>query len=336
MIRFQAFSRRRLYLNAWLPQQRVHSSTKLEAPRVFSRWLNVNNVHDPKHVFTNPSNNEVPDSMHFFSRPDSKMVSEEELVVGSIQQSIKNQRRKRLRDICGAFAVALVGTILGYSIGYRVVYLHEESFIPVYPVPKARNFSDDELRSINTQEIREMAEYKLLEKLSMHPMIKEEYGVPLHKSPGVSLKTHEFSVWQEDPNPCLAGFQVVPRSSPNDGIGWHLVPFLFKWRLSTRSIDLTDFADRILGLFGVESSDIYQIVNPSLEPGGYKYERPPHYSQNHRATNLCFMGELDLGQNDRIVFKGRYHVDIKLQQVDLLRKEKGKLVRYVLYQSNAR
>ncbi|SCV01759.1 LANO_0F13388g1_1 [Lachancea nothofagi CBS 11611] len=298
------------------------------------RRLMSQNSRDPRHVFTDPSNNEILDSKHFFTNPGHALHTDEEVITTTIQQSIRTQRRKRVKHISSAFIVAVLGTIFGYSVAYKVLYLNEESFIPAYPVSKTRNFSHDELKFINTEEIKKIAEYKLLEKLSMHPMIKEEYGVPLHKSPGVPLKSHDFLVWHEDPNPCLAGFLIAPYNCPKDQFKWHTVPFLFKWRIVNRSINFTDFADRLLGRFGLGTSDLFQVVNPDHEIGEYKYERPIQHTKNHRISNVWFMGEMDLGKNDMIVFKGKYHIDVNVRQVDLLRKEGDKLVRYVLYQAD--
>ncbi|SCU83478.1 LAFA_0D03840g1_1 [Lachancea sp. 'fantastica'] len=289
---------------------------------------------DPKHIFTNPSNNEILDSKHFFTSPNATVVAEEDLIAATIQESIKSNRRKKVKHISSAFVVAVLGTVLGYSVGYKVMYLHEQAFIPAYPVPKRRRFDADELRSINLGEIKEMADYKVLERLSMHPMIKEQYGVPLHHAPGVPLKSRNFSVWQEDPNPCLAGILVKPYNAPKDQSTWHTIPFLFKWRLIHRSIDVMDSVNQLLSKFGTETTDLLDVVNPSRESGDFKYERPKHYSQGQQASNLWFLGEMDLGDNAMIVFKGRYHVDIKLQQVDLLRRENNELVRYVLYQAD--
>ena len=165
---------------------------------------------DPKHVFTNSSNNEVLDPKHFFTNPDQNSFTPDEVIAQSIQASIKNQRRRRTRQISSALFVALFGVVFGYSIGYKVLYLREESFIPLYPVAKTRSFTDSELKQINLDEIKRLAENRLLEKLSMHPMIKEEYGVPLHKTQAFPLKVRELSVWRKDPNPCVAGFVIAP------------------------------------------------------------------------------------------------------------------------------
>ncbi|CEP62837.1 Aim39p LALA0_S06e04962g [Lachancea lanzarotensis] len=289
---------------------------------------------DPKHIFTNPSNNEILDSKHFFTSPNANVGSEEDLIAATIQESIKSNRRKKFKHISSAFVVALLTTILGYSVGYKVMYLHEQAFIPAYPVPKKRSFNTDELKSINVREIEELANYKVLERLSMHPMIKEQYGVPLHHAPGVPLRSRNFSVWQENPNPCLAGILVKPYNAPKDQSVWHTIPFMFKWRLVHRSIDVVDSVNQLLSRFGTETTDLLDVVNPNRENGDFKYERPQHYSQSHQASHLWFLGEMELDENSIIVFKGRYHVDIKLQQVDLLRRENNELVRYVLYQAD--
>ncbi|SCU89138.1 LAME_0E02344g1_1 [Lachancea meyersii CBS 8951] len=312
---------------------RNHILTRPGASLIAYR-LQAQRSRDPKHIFTDPSNNEILDTKHFFTVPNQKLDNGQESIATAIQESIKSQRRRRVKQILSAFIVAVVGTIFGYNVGYKVMYLHEQAFIPAYPVPKRRSFTADELRTINVDEIKEMADYKLLEKLSMHPMIKEEYGVPLHHAPGVPLRSREFSVWQENPNPCLAGVLIAPYNAPKDVSKWHSIPFLFKWRLVTRSINVMNYVDSFLDRFGTGTSDLLEVVNANRELGDYKYERPQHYSQNHRASHLWFLGEMDLGDGSMIVYKGRYHVDIKLQQVDLLRRENNELVRYVLYQAS--
>ncbi|CAR21991.1 Aim39p [Lachancea thermotolerans CBS 6340] len=295
------------------------------------RRLLSQKIPDPKHVFTDPSNNEIVDSKHFFTNPSRDNLIEEEAIAKSIEASIKNQRRRRGKQVSSALAAALFATIFGYTIGYKVLYLHEHSFIPAYPVPKARNFSSNELKHINVDEIKHLAEYKLLEKLSMHPMIKEQYGVPLHKSQGISLESRQFSVWRQDVDPCIAGILIAPIDSPKDEHTWHNVPPLCKWRITNRSVNFRSFADQVLGRVGIDSSDLIQVIKPEKDCGDFKYGRPPHHSDGPRTMHICFLGEMKLGNEDLIIFRGTCHIDLKLQQVDLLRKENDKLVRYVLY-----
>ncbi|SCU99742.1 LAMI_0G00518g1_1 [Lachancea mirantina] len=301
------------------------------------RRLNKNPV-DPKHIFTEPKTNKILDSKHFFTPPhhdqSPDQVLDSELITQTVQQSLRHARRRKYKNIFGALVVILLGTVFGYGVGYKVLYLHEEIFIPVYPASKVRNLSKRDLQQLNVSDIKELAEYRVLEKLSMHPMIKEQYGIPLRTAHGDAPKTSEFSLWCEDQDPCIGGICIRPADNQNGNRHWHTLPKLLKWRFTYRSVSLLDSAEKILNFLGLETSDVFQVINPDKVLGEFKYEFPLRHHEENHAMHVWFIGEMKLSKNDLIIFKGKYHVDTKLSQIDLLRREDGKLIRYVLYQQN--
>ncbi|SCW01701.1 LAFE_0E05402g1_1 [Lachancea fermentati] len=295
--------------------------------------------HDPKHIFSSPAANPTPDPKHFFTNPTFPSHTpglDEETINRSIQDSIRQQRRRKTKQIASALAVAMFGTIFGYSICYKVWYLHEESFIPLYPASRTRKLSSRDLQRLNVKDIKDLADFRVLEKLSMHPMIKEQYGVPLRTSKGSPPKTHELTLWCEDQDPCLTGILVKPYGNGRDSHTWHGIPAFCKWRVTHRPISISSSVEKFLNFFGLGTSDLFQVVNPDKVYGEFKYEFPLHHGDEDHSMHVWFLGEMELSKNDLIVFKGKYHVDVKLEQVDLLRREDGKLVRYVLFHEGSR
>lgn len=175
-----------------------------------------------------------------------------------------------------------------------------------------------------------LSKIRVLEQLSQHDMIKEEYGVPLHDADtNETPEVQDFSIWCEDQDPCVTGIVIEPNDERPTSHQWYRVPFLFKWRLTHRPLSISRTVDGVLNGIGLSSSDLFQIVAPETVYGSFKYEYP--IQDDDHSMHIWFLGEMKLDNDSLVVYKGKYHVDVKLEQIDLLRKENGKLVRYILY-----
>ncbi|CCH59110.1 hypothetical protein TBLA_0B02680 [Henningerozyma blattae CBS 6284] len=330
----------------------------------FSKKYYSSKEDDSKYIFskkgTEIQNNvgvkDYISSRHFFTKPTifEKMIksfklnnsnkiklnrdeNEDAILLGDI---ISKQRAKQRRK---AFKFALYGTfggILGYFVLYKVLYLREESFLPLYPASKKRKLSDADLRKLDLSEIEELSKIKVLGILSSHPMIKEQYGVPLYDENKNPLEVKNFHIWCEDQDPCVTGilFQPDPPSKFDENYfesrnhSWYRIPYVLKWRLTHRPVyishDLLDIFQRISN----KSNDMFELISPEKVYGSFKYE----YSLpgDDHSLHIKFSGEVQLGKDSLIVYKGKYHFDSQMVQVFLLRRENNELVKYMLYDSN--
>lgn len=314
-----------------------HSGQSLVLLRRPVRWLTTNRE-DPRYVFSKPpSKTEVPhpnDGKYFFSRPDDTKKGEYQ---GSnvLGQAILQQRRRRRRQLLSIIFVGVIGSILGYSIGYKALYLREQSFIPLFPASRIRKLSARDRRRIDAGKVQLLSQIRVLEQLSQHEMIKEDYGVPLRDaSTNETPEVQDFSIRCEDQDPCVTGIVVEPNDGRPSSHQWYRIPFLFKWRLTHRPLSISRTINSILEGIGLSTSDLFQVVAPEKVYGSFKYEYP--IQDDDHSMHIWFLGEMKLDNDSLVVYKGKYHVDVKLEQIDLLRKENGKLVRYILYKENER
>lgn len=296
---------------------------------------------DPRYVFSKPppspeqgpSNNKSTkkDSTHIFSNPtnDNKINDSD---IKTIGEAIAQQRRRRTRMVTMTVLSALVATILGYSIGYKVWYCKSQSFIPLYPCSRVRKLSTRDLKRIDVKMVENLSEVRVLEKLSQHEMIKDQYGVPLRDQDGRPPRTHEFSIWCEDQDPCVTGIVFEPDDKRDSSHTWYRIPFLFKWRLTHRPISISGFINDTLNSINLSTSDLFEVISPEKVYGSFKYEYPLQ-GDNH-SLHICFLGEMKLDKETMIIYKGKYHVDVKLERIDLLRTENGELIRYILYKDD--
>ncbi|AAS54276.1 AGL215Wp [Eremothecium gossypii ATCC 10895] len=305
---------------------------------------------DPKHIFTDPQTNRIRDPPNYFQKgrgrgtEDAPLPADmhygmgaQEAVSEAIGASIRQQRARKRRGILLALVVAVFGTVFGYSIGYRVFYKHSESFLPLWPAKRSRPLSEKDAANLRVAEVKRMAEFRVFERLSMHKMIKEQFGVPLHTQDGKKPETNVFVLWCEDQDPCITGLLFRPSGShaPDHGHTWHDFLGLVQWRVTHRPVSIRNAAERVLNFIGLGTSDLFQMVDPSKVYGDFKYEFPlPKRNDNDHAMHICFLGEMPLGPDSLVVYRGKYHVGVRLDQVDLFRREDGKLIRYVLYKNS--
>lgn len=312
--------------------------------RQSGRWLTTK-PEDPKYVFSKPPkqtinqldgvHDDIKNAKYIFSSPiepmeHSKDGKEESNVLG---QAILQQRRKRRKQVLKFVVFGLVGSVLGYSVGYKVLYLREQSFIPLFPASRIRKLSDRDRTRIDVDGVKKLAQTRVLQELSQHEMIKEQYGVPLHDTETNEIpQIQEFSIWCEDQDFSVTGIVIEPNDGRPSSHQWYRIPFLVKWRFTHRPLSIHKFVDEMMESIGRSSSDLYQIIAPERVYGSFKYEFPLRGDNN--AKHIWFLGEMKLGSDSLVVYKGKYHVDVKLEEIDLLRKEEGKLVRYILYRED--
>lgn len=309
----------------------------LQGSSCAKRWAHS----DPKHYFTDPETNEIKKPPTFFvGREDTGQVAQ------AIADSIRTNRRRRQRVFFGAMLSGIIGVTLGYSIGYKVLYCKEESFVPMYPSRKWHRLSEYDSQRINIDEMKMLGKLKCLSILTNHTMIREQYGVPLKTADGSVPTVKSFDVWCEDQDPCVQGIIVKPIDK--DGKRrfrkhiWHTIPGLFEWRVGSKPITIRGKLESVFKYIGLHTGDLFEVINPDRVYGDYKYEFPLRKGkdgenfdgEDDRSMHIWFFGEIDLADDAMVVFKGKYHVNVKMEQVDLLRKENDQLVRYVLYKDD--
>lgn len=333
--------------DVWMPLFEMQRTCKLYFcnQRVFSslakntRRNNIRGIQtDPKHIFTDPKTNEIKKPPTFFVNQQENNV-----IAHAIEQSMRAHRRTRQKVFFSAMLAGIIGVTLGYSVGYKVLYSGEESFIPLYPSRRWHRLSEYDSQRINMEEMKVLGKMRCLSILTNHPMIREKFGVPLRTEDGKVPQLKSFDVWCEDQDPCVQGIIVKPIDQ-NDRKrfrkhSWHRIPGLFEWRMGSKPIIVHGTLDSFLKYIGVYTGDLFQVMNPDRVYGEFKYEFPLKKAENgdnfdsddDRSMHIWFFGEIDLGDNSMVVFKGKYHVTVKMEQVDLLEKEGDQLVRYMLY-----
>lgn len=306
-----------------------------------SRWFTTK-PEDPKYVFSKPpqqpalqQNGDVKSGKYIFSTPNEELKEqageyEQSNVLG---QAILQQRRKRRKQVVTFVLLGLIGSVLGYSVGYKALYRREQSFIPLFPASKIRKLSERDRSRIDVEGVKQLSQIRVLQQLSQHEMIKEQYGVPLHDTETHEIpELQEFNIWCEDQEFSVTGVVIEPDDRRPSSHQWYRIPFLVKWRLTHRPLSIAKAVDELMEDIGLSSSDLYQIISPERVYGSFKYEYP--LRGDHQAKHIWFLGEMRLNSESLVVYKGKYHVDVKLEEIDLLRKEEGKLVRYILYKED--
>lgn len=318
--------------------------------RYSARWKHS----DPKHYFTDPSTNEAKQPPTFFhdqhyntqqqQQQQQQQISTEDIAT-AVGESFRKHKRRRQRIIYSALVTAIVGVTFGYSICYKVLYKKEESFIPLMPSQKWHKLSEYDSQRINIEEMKALGKIRCLSILTNHEMIRDEFGVPLKTSKGEVPTVKAFDVWCEDQDPGIQGIVMRPlarrlsktdTSRERDYHLWHTIPGFLQWRIGTKPINIKNSFNAMLKSLGLNTGDLLEVINPNAEYGEFKHEYPLRKGNRYdvledRPMHIWFFGEIDLSEDALIVFKGKYHVNVRMEQVDLLRKENGQLVRYVLY-----
>lgn len=279
-------------------------------------------VRDTKHFFTNKDK----DATHFFTKPN-KRAEQEPQELGNIIQKMRTKRR--INAFLGISGL-LLSILIGYKIGYKVIYLQEESYIPLAPCFRVHKLTDSEKKKIRIQQLESFIYERVIEELSGHDFIKEHYGVPI-RIDNSNEKNRNVKVWGEDEDPVIMGLLFAPdlKKTHSGKHNWYRLPKLFEFRLCHKSINIRDTIETFMENIGFKYD---KIISPTVSYDTFKYEYPIHGDEENdrHSMHICFMGEFKLDDNSTVVYKGKYHVDVKFDEINLLRKEGDQLVKYVL------
>lgn len=295
-------------------------------------------ANNSKYIFSEPSttdpklnitysNGAPKDNKHFFTQPPQKFDSRLSKTIGDV---IASQRRKRRRSVYKFLFYGIAGVFFGYFIGYRTYYLGKTSFVPLFPSSRIRKLSDNDKRRLDIEKVKNTSKVRVLEQLSKHEMIKDKFSVPLQDENGKEPRLRDFTIWCEDQDPCVTGITLEPdvEDRSNCSHRWFRIPGICKLRMSHRSFNITSQIHDFLTSIGLV--DVYHVLNSDKSYGSFKYEYPLQ-GDNH-SLHIWFLGEMNLSRDAWIIYKGKYHVDVELEEVYLLqRQDDGQLVRYMIY-----
>lgn len=317
---------------------------------------------DSTHFFTSPNRDEPSSKINNFFSSTTKY--NDNIPGTSIGEAIKQHQNRKRRFVIWFTLSTLLSLFIGYKIIYKVVYLKRDSYIPLFPCNKFHKLTPKEEQKLNINNVKDFIYTKLMSKLTSHDFIKDHYGVPLripstphnqvinndndkNNNSNNNNKFQKFNIWCEDED--LVVFGILFK--PNDDIRidcnnkkWHLVPGLFKWKFSHQSVNIMERIQDVLDFIGLKYD---KMITPEVTYDTFKYEVPIHFNDNgdiniydsinnnHHAMHICFNGELSIDDKSVVRFEGKYHVDVKFEEISLTRRENdGNLVKYILYNNN--
>lgn len=284
-------------------------------------------------------NNPAFDTTHFFSSPNKTAnepiktpLTDSDSTSMDIGSAIRQYQNRKRRVAIYFISATLLSLLIGYKVIYKVIYREKESYIPFWPCNKYHKLTAKEQEKLNVNNVKSVVNTKLMGKLTRHDFIKEQYGVPLRISTKTDSEEEKFDVWCEDQDLVVFGILLEPNDSvkvDSQNKRWHMVPGLFKWKFSHQSINIKERIQDILDVIGIKYD---KMITPEVIYDTFKYEVPIHAgNENNHAMHICFYGELNLDKDSKVTYKGKYHVDAKFEEIELLRTEDGKLVKYILY-----
>lgn len=314
---------------------------------------------DSTHFFTDPNKQETSSVINKLFSPNLNKVNK--ISDSNIGEVIKQYRSRKRRFAIWFTLTTLLSLLAGYKIIYKVIYLRKDSYIPLFPCNKIHKLSPKEEQKLNINNVKDLVYIKLMSKLTCHDFIKDHYGVPLRMKSLTNGNTidsssnnnidkfQKFDIWCEDEDLVIFGILF----KPNDGVKidsndkkWHLVPGLFKWKFSHQSVNIMERIQDILDFIGLK---YHKIITPEVTYDTFKYEVPIRFdnngdvniddhinnNNNNHAMHICFSGELNIDDKSLLQFQGKYHVDVKFEEVSLTRREEdGNLIKYILYKDN--
>lgn len=271
--------------------------------------------------------NKTNDTKHFFTQPDPLRNSD------IIESYRRMQRMKRFQTALIIVSSLLI-TLIGYQVGYKVIYLKKESFLAISPsLSRIHKLNKSELKYLDIHYMRMIIRKRVIEKIVSNDFIKEQYGIPFKMDTIRDEKDdEEFKIWSEDENLIIYGFKFKPYDKKNEE-NWHNIFGLFQWRFSIRSVNINQIIEDFLIGIGIRYD---KITIPEKQYGSFKNEYPIHdddegFDNYDRRRHICFIGEITIDDKSKIIYRGKYHVDTKFDEIYLMRKENDKKVKYLLY-----
>lgn len=226
-------------------------------------------------------------------------------------------------------SISMITTIGLYS-GYKVLYLGEHSYIPIwYNSNKPKPLEENNDLHINIKQLQSMVEDQLLEKLSLDKYIQFKFKLPIKLD-----KSIEFKVWTENRNPSFKCvkislnkpyFKVVDTIVETDN-----EPFMEKFTKSFSYIK-----NVFIGRKSVDDDDFKVHIYNENGEGDIEAE-----NLNQSNFDILFLGTVPInnphnGMKGEIVYKGIYsHEHLKFANIEkahLILMENGKKVRKFLW-----
>lgn len=246
--------------------------------------------------------------LHRFNHPN---VSQAQLIKSIQSQINQNPPRqpilKSIAQITTIIIVSAIGTIGAYS-AYQVAYKNQKAFIPLWINSHKRTPKPGE---VDPQQVQELAEDQILERLSLDEHIKRVFKLPL-----VQDKCTDFEIWIEDKDITLKGLQISPTSP--------LLQFINK------PIKVKKIVDQIFEPIGGSVSG---------EPD-FKIPVYNEHTNSEKDYDIVFLGTVPIrgknGKSAQVVFKGIFDFEhvrhAKIVRAHLVENdENGKTTRKVLW-----
>lgn len=261
---------------------------------------------------------------------------------------IQQQKLKQRKTAVYSFFIILLGSFFGYTIFYKVLYLNEESFWPLFPVQSTRELTPKEMDQLDIESMYELAQQQALFKLQLNDMVKKRYTIPLKISQKEGPHAKNFDkIWFQDSSPDTFQFKILrfkPYDVSNYKKGYHSLGHWIQFKIETqRFMSLKKLWNNILG-----NEEVYQLIHERSQINGEKsleeqneemmmYRYDPSVKESE--PEIWFLNEFKLLEdNSSIIYKGKcvHNCDVSISQIDLVTKNvtDGKMVRYVLYKEN--
>ncbi|CAB4252949.1 similar to Saccharomyces cerevisiae YOL053W AIM39 Putative protein of unknown function [Maudiozyma barnettii] len=322
-------------LKRLLLRPRVVTSTILRPriqPVIISRNFNLDSIGLWK---------KKTDAKHFFSRPEEDLNAN---INKEIMESYRRMQNKKRLQTGMIIISSLIITIIGYQVCFKVMYLKRDAFIALWPSPyKIHPLTETEKQYLDIPYMKMIVKKRTIEKVVRNEFIREEYGVPLKVDMHDDNKQDQFKVWSEDEDLVIYGIKFRPNRanrSKRSNDNWHGFLGLFQWRFSVRSVNLIQILEDFSSAIGIR---LDKITIPERRYGSFKNEYPIHDNDyddfengtsHDRRRHICFIGKFALNDNSTIIYKGKYHVETRFDEIYLMREEDGKFVKYLIYKEN--
>ncbi|KAH3903592.1 Aim39p SCDLUD_001236 [Saccharomycodes ludwigii] len=322
--------------------------------RLYTVSPNDHSNKDALHFFSSAKNSNTPSS---YEQPSTRSTSPQAIDLNIIQKSVIRQKSKNQRKVIfSSFLIIIFSSLIGYTICYKILFCKEDSSWPIYIHFKdfQRNVSNEELQNLDLISIKRLAEKDSLLKISLHNMIKEDYKIPLEvDEAGTELFT---KLWVKEKGPSITFVKFAPKNKnkedayvKGDSTEWHSFLGLFKYKIQTEHISSLPTLANTLDLFqlipGKETDDDSMYKYQAVPPTGSSNEEDEDLEENKiKHPRVWFIGEFKLREDGSlIIYRGNYHTDVNILEIDLLRNEtsdivkentnnnQNQLVRYVLY-----